>query len=271
MTRCRRLRALVVLAVALLGGMTAAGCVVVPIRMRTRVEAPKGTAHELSKKDLIPGKTTRQDVEAKYSAAEVGTDVPGLFWGRFRKSSWAFAAFTLLPAPYATGGRMWGISNLIVTFDENGSVRDSFVVSERDLHRPLARALAEVSAPSLGWESPLSIHGLEPDSEESGRSVDLELTSAGAVVTKHSRLGRDGKPRSPTAVATVGLTDIASLTVGHGGDRPGVVEVVLEFRAKTSVGGHLKFPVETRDAMTIARWWAQVRPGNAQAAVSTLR
>jgi hypothetical protein len=271
MTRRGRRRVSGVLAVVLLGAMSTAACVVVPMKVRTRVEAPAGTAHKLSKTEFIPGKTTREAVDTKYSAAAVGTDVPGLFWGRFRTSSWAFAAFTALPAPYATGGRMWGISNLIVTFDEDGSVRNSFVVAERDLHRPLARALAEVSAPPPEWGAPLSIHGLEPDSEESGRSVDLELTSAGAVVTKYSRPGRNGRPRSPTSVATVGLTDIESLTVGHGGSNPSAVEVVLGFRARTSVGDHLTFPVEPRDALTIVRWWAHARPGDVKAPASTPR
>jgi hypothetical protein len=260
MIRSHCLRASVVLAVVLLGTMSTAGRVVVPIKMRTRVEAPAGTKHVISKNDFIPGKTPREDVEGRYGAAAVETDAAGLFWGRFRASSWAFAAFTALPAPYATGGRLWGVRNLIVTFDENGLVRDSFVVSEGDLHRRLRRALVEVSAHPRESAQPLSIHGRDPNPEESGRSVDLELTSAGAVVTRHPRVGRDGRPRSETAVVTVALADIESLTVGHGGSDPYAVEVVLKFRSKTSVGDHLKFPVDPRDALTIARWWAHVRP-----------
>lgn len=260
MRRNPRVRASVVLAAVLLGAMAATGCVVVPMGMRTRVEVPAGTKQALSKNEFVPGKATREDVEGRYGVAAVGTDVPGLFWGRFRKSSWAFGFFTLLPAPYATGGRLWGVRNLIVTFDDHGSVRESFIIDEGDLHRPLMQALAEVSAPPGAWEQPLSIRGRDPDPEESGGSVDLELTGTGAVVTKHPRLSRDGRPRSPVAVATVGLADIESLTVGHGGKAPDAVEIVLKFRTKTSVGDRLKFPVDPPDAVTIARWWGQVRP-----------
>jgi len=268
MTRSRRLRASVVLAVVLLGAMTATGCVVVPMKMRTRVEAPAGTKRVISKNDLVPGKTTREDVEGRYGAAAVGTDVPGLFWGRFRKSSWAFAAFTALPAPYATGGRLWGIRNLIVTFDEYGSVKDSFIVDEGDLHRPLMQALAEISALPREWGQPLSIRGHEPDPEKPGGAVDLVLTNAGAVVTRHPRWTRHPLPQAPPAVVTARLADIESLTVGHGGDDPSSVEVVLRFKEETSVGHHLTFKVDPQDAILIARWWAQVKLGKMQASAS---
>jgi hypothetical protein len=210
MTRSRRLPASVVLAIVVLGAVATTGCVAVPIRMRTRVEAPAGTKQVLSRNDFVPGKTTREDVEGRYGAAVVWNDVPGLFWGRFRKSSWAFAAVTALPTPCATGGRLGGIRNLIVTFDEYGSVRDSFIIDEGDLHRPLMQALAEVPAPPREWGQPLRIRGRDPYA----------------------------------------------------------VEVVLKFRSKTSVGDHLKFPVDSPDTLTIARWWAQVKPRKMQASAS---
>src|SRR5215469_6634127 len=72
------------------------GCLVVPIKMRTidQTEAGKRTAEPAT--DIVPGVTTREQVEQKFHDIAVDSGDPQLFLGQFRKSGWAIV--------YAAGG-----------------------------------------------------------------------------------------------------------------------------------------------------------------------
>lgn len=74
---------------ALLCVLPAAGCIVVPVRTKTVIQNPAGHKEPFPQLAIVPGRTTREQVEEQYKSFAVDSGAPNLFWGRFRKSSWA--------------------------------------------------------------------------------------------------------------------------------------------------------------------------------------
>jgi len=70
-----------------------------------------------------PG-TQRQEVLSRLSVVDTAYSNPRLFWGRWSDSKWGYWWFVAAQ----TGGagdakRVWHVHNLLVSFDENGAVR----------------------------------------------------------------------------------------------------------------------------------------------------
>lgn len=262
--RIRRFRASIMLPVVFLGAMGATGCVVVPVRMKTRVEGPAGTKLELPKRLVVPGATTRAEVEEWYREFAVEPGVPNLFWGRFRKSSWAYyyavgVGSAGASAGGAGGGRTWGVYNLLVTFDPNGLVTSSALVPEKDLQARLAGAAAEAAAPPLDLTQPLFLENLVPDSSDRIRAIDLALTDTGLTVLKYPPWRSRTTPAPLPISAVVPMAQIERVQVGDGGtEAQGRVRVELRFTEQTDVGRRVVLWAEPRWASVIVRWLAQV-------------
>jgi hypothetical protein len=262
MTRNRRFHASVMLSVVLLGAAATSGCVV-PVKMKNRIEGPAGTKEGLSKEVLVPGTTTRREVEERYKGFAVDTGIPNLFWGRFRQSSWAVVFGVAGYAGAATGGgRKWNVRNLLITFDDDGTVRSSEVVLDEEFQDRWMTSLAELAAPPLDLSRTVKIDGLPPDLGTYAPTIDPELTSSGVVVTSHPYWISKKAPPLPK-VAGLSLARIESLTVGQGHARESVrMGVVLRFTGKTPVGRRLAFWVEPKAAPVLVRWLAQVTRPN---------
>jgi hypothetical protein len=250
------------LCLAVPAAMAVSGCVV-PVRMKNRVEGPAGRKEGLPKEILVPGTTTRQEVEERYKGFAVDTGIPNLFWGRFRESSWAVVyGVAGYGGGAAGGGRKWNVRNLLVAFNEDGTVRDSAAVADEEFQDRLSALVAELAAPPMDLSQPVKVGGLPPEPREVGAgTIDLELTSVGLVVTRYRYwISKKMAPPPPT-VATVPLERLESLTVGQGHAREAArMGVVLRFRGKTEVGRRLAFWVEPEVAPILARWLAQVKP-----------
>ncbi len=261
MTRFRRLRVLLLLSVVLPGAMAISGCVV-PIKMKNRVEGPAGAKVGLSKEALIPGTTTRQDVEQRYKDFAVDTGIPNLFWGRFRESSWAviWGVAGSGGGGAAGGGRKWNVRNLLVAFNDDGTVRSAEVVPDEEIQDRLVKAVAALAAPSQDLSQPVKVRGLPPEPREVGAgTIELELTPAGVVVTKYPYWTSKKMAPPPPKVATVPLERLESLTFGRGHAHEAArLGVALRFRGKTAVGRRLTFWVQPEVAPILARWLAQV-------------
>jgi hypothetical protein len=274
MTPSRRLRALVTAAVLLFGWMAMSGCVVVPVKMKTRVEGPAGKQGALPKDDLVPGVTTRREVEERYRTFRVDTGVPDLYWARYRKSGWG-----VFVAAYGAGGdhgRLWTLSNLIVTFDAAGTVKTSSAVKDEGLEPQMTLALFDLSAPLLDISQPIPVESLphDGDGRRHGRyqwppsllATGLELTREGVVVTTSpvhcKKTCRRDEPGAwwpePT---TVPLSNIREVTFESNDDESSWLDLVLRFETPTAAGGELKLSVAPSDAPLVLRWWAQVRRG----------
>lgn len=86
-------------------------CVVPPLPLTHRTEAPNGT--KLPDLDFIQvGLTTREQVEQNFPTLDTGA-TPGMFWGRYNHS--------VLSDP--GGSRHWNRTNLLITYDDHGVVK----------------------------------------------------------------------------------------------------------------------------------------------------
>jgi hypothetical protein len=86
-------------------------CVVPPLPLTHRTEAPSGT--KLPDLDFIQvGVTTREQVEQNLRSLDTGA-TSGMFWGRYNHS--------IMSDP--GGSRHWNRTNLLITYDDRGVVK----------------------------------------------------------------------------------------------------------------------------------------------------
>jgi hypothetical protein len=122
MNDLRRLR-LTLLPLIALFALT--GCIAGVAPMVMRNHGPSG--QQLAKNSFDPlsvkvGATTRNEALDKLSVINTGLDTPHFFWGRWATSKWGYMFAVGGPegAAWGDAGRIWGIHNLLVTFDEYG-------------------------------------------------------------------------------------------------------------------------------------------------------
>lgn len=252
MTR-RRLVPTLMRSALFIATMAAAGCVIVPMKLPTRLEeSVGGRKMTLPMGAIVPGTTTREEIGQRFGAIAVDSGVPGLYWGRFQKSTWGLGFGTLLPAPYVGGGRVWRVANLLVTFDDHDRVRSFAVAREEELQARLAGAVAAVGAPPLRLSEALEVRDV------SGRAArhDVVLTPTAITVTT-TRYHSGTVERS---VATVSLKLVERLQVGAGGEDLTGTEMQIRFSKRTEAGRKVALLVAPGSATAIVRWLAQARP-----------
>lgn len=103
------------------------------------------------------GATTRSEVLDKLSVINTGLDTPHFFWGRWATSKWGYVFVAGGPgAGVGDNGRIWGIHNLLVTFDEHGVAQ---TVQLMDDGLPLWREIIKQSksTPPIQMSIPISL------------------------------------------------------------------------------------------------------------------
>jgi hypothetical protein len=99
------------------------GCIAGVSPMVKRNRGPSG--QQLAKNSFDPlsvkiGATTRNEALDKLSVINTGLDTPHFFWGRWETSKWGYVFVAENCGDLCGEGRIWGIHNLLVTFDEHG-------------------------------------------------------------------------------------------------------------------------------------------------------
>ena len=113
----------------------ATGCII-PVRTTTAVQNLTGQKQPLPKEAIVPGRTTREQIEQEYKSFAIDSGAPSLLWGRFRKSQWAvlWGVCARYGAPGCAGADCaWGTYNLLVSFDSEGHVKTSETVRDKEL------------------------------------------------------------------------------------------------------------------------------------------
>ena len=251
MTRRRPIRLLMVpiLAVA---ALAESGCVLVPMKMTTRFEDSEGRMVTLPKGVIVRGTTTREEVAARFGSIEIESGVPGLYWGRARKSTWGLGFATVLPTVYAGGGRSWGIVNLLVTFDDRDRVTDYAIIGDPHLQAPLVRMVTAAAPPPLALSGTLRLEDLSGSTTRH----DVELTPAVVTVTTTRYRSNVRRP----SAAAIPLQVVRRVRIGEGGEDAGATKLEIRFSEKTMAGEKVTLAVTPRAAADLVRWLAQVRP-----------
>jgi hypothetical protein len=129
-------------------------------RLPARTRGPAGENLQVKRLDLAfldaPG-TQRQEVLSRLSAVDTSYTNPRLFWGRWSDSKWGYWWF-IAGNNSAEGDakRIWHVHNLLVSFDENGAIRQrKLFENDQSLWPELHAQLA--AAPPLDLAAPVSL------------------------------------------------------------------------------------------------------------------
>lgn len=265
--RCGRgVGGVMTLAPILLAALAMSACVPVAFPTTTRIEDKWRKEKKLPAAPIVPGRTTRAEVEDRYAAFTIETGIPDLYWARFRRSTWGGGV-----VGYPTGGgRAWSVANVLVSFGPDGTARRSVDAGEKQLLPDMIGMLAESAVPSAGGFEPVAIEGWStelkgPDGRPRAFSdaVGVDLTERGVVVTRHpwGDMLDGGHWQRPPIVATVPFAQIARVqSVPGDPDSPESLTIKFSFKAKTAVGDHLTIDVSTNAIPPTARWLARFRP-----------
>lgn len=265
--RCGRgLGRLMALAPVLLAALATSGCVPFAVPATTRIEDRRHAERKLPAAPIVPGRTTRSEVESRYAAFTLDTGIPNLYWARFRRSTWGGGVVGFPTG----GGRAWSVANVLVSFGPDGTARRSVDAGEKQLLSNMTRMLAELAAPSPGPFEPTLIEGRSsdlrgPDGRDRAFSnaVGVELTGRGVVVTRQpwEDAPDGGHSRRRAIAATVPFARIARVQSLPGDPEvPDTLTLRFSFTSKTAVGDHLTIDVSTVAIPTAARWLARFRP-----------
>jgi hypothetical protein len=180
-------------------------------RLPKRARGPAGENLENKQLDLTfldaPG-TQRQEVVNRLSSVDTTYANPRLFWGRWSESKWGYWWFVASNNDaMGDAKRVWHTHNLLVAFDENGTVRKKEVIdNDRSLWPELHAQLA--AAPALELSEPVSLEvsgfhnlariTLATDSVElmrsKGKEQVLRISPQKIVRFSHGRLNPSFRP-----------------------------------------------------------------------------
>jgi hypothetical protein len=201
---------LAVSALALSATIILAGCAGAT-RLPMRSRGPAGEALQVKQLDLsfldAPG-TLREDVVRRLGSVDTGYSNPRLFWARWSESKWGYWWFVASYTDAAGDAkRIWHVRNLLVSFDENGIVRNKQLYNDDrtpwvEFHGRLA------DAPPLDLSQPIQIGVLGPgklrtitlgkDSIQfdlqKGKVSHFEISPQAIIRVSHGVMGASGSP-----------------------------------------------------------------------------
>ena len=128
--------------------LLSAGCIAFPVRMSPELLGQPGVSADHT--FIKVGQTSRDEVLRSLGWTDTGMRESRLFWGSWKAST--SGTVVVFAIPGAMGGernRNWLTHNLLVEFDENGTVSRAREVKEKDIVRELfAWSRQSVSAAS---------------------------------------------------------------------------------------------------------------------------
>jgi hypothetical protein len=135
--------------------LAAPGCVVVPVRMPTKTQDMSGKPLELDFAFLKSGSTTRDQIVKNFAAIDAHLNQNDFFWGRWESSKWRFQAVGLAP----DGERQWENYNVLIQFDQTGTVKNWVLVDDKRLNQQLDLFDPVATQVPLDLASPLRVSG----------------------------------------------------------------------------------------------------------------
>lgn len=153
-----------------------------------------------------PG-TQREEVVSRLSSIDTSYSNPHLFWGRWSESKWGY--WWVIAGGYSAAGdakRIWHIHNVLVSFDENGTVRrKELFKDDKSLWTELHIRLADAPPLDLSQPIPIEVIGsgkvramtLGKDSIQFDRRnalLPVQISPQAIARISHSRLGIIGNP-----------------------------------------------------------------------------
>jgi hypothetical protein len=227
-------------------------CIVVPMKTPTLIKNSAGEKVPLPHDALIAGVTTREQVEQQYKSFAVDCGTPHLFWGRFQKSTWAMAGGMF--GAGAGASRMWGGFNLLATFDDNGILKYSETLPDKELVSRFVTMRKQLIFPALEQGQPIDVTGtpefpwLPP--------AEFQLSATEILVSMDRQVSAKKQKHVSLAIP---IAQVLSVQLGSTGEDKGDIHVELLLSEKTAFGKHIHFQAKPEGALTLVRWLEQVK------------
>jgi hypothetical protein len=241
MSRRLILRGLSLSTILLASSLMVSSCVY-PSKLPIRSKNIAGT--EVQQRDLDlsfvqVGSTRRDEVRSRLAAIDTGYSDPTLFWGRWVSSSWGTVQGLGIIYQYDDNHRIWKNRNLLIRFDEGGTVSSKVEVDEKALCRELLRHVVQL--PALNLSQPVIVN---VGYFTRGHSRPAQMTLANDRLEFRKM---DSRPSEIIRISPTKVTRI-SHSAGEGLDR---VWQVLHFDAKTAFGKKVTFGADAPDFVTL--------------------
>jgi hypothetical protein len=250
---CSRLLRLATIAVLtlLLGA-----CLGSPVPLPRRNRGASGEEHSLDLTFLKPGSTTRSDVAQTLGWLDVGYPHSNVFWGRWSSSNmgyWVVAGGGYNAA--AAGGRIWGVHNVVLSFDDHGLLRQTRLANEASLPRTLHQAFLECGDAPLDLSAPIELDAEHWHSFDSTYApATLELTAEAIDLQEFSRnLHYAHFP--PSQIVAVSHSGFVSQAQNR--ENPAAATLTIILQSKTPAGEKLTLRMTPHDLATLVQYLTQ--------------
>lgn len=235
---------------ALLYCLFLTGCIVAPIPMTKRVEVPgEASGRTAPNLNLLRrGQSTRKDVSEKFSVIDTGYTGNDLFFGRWVSSGsgwvWMIAGDNTGEGGY---WRNWKVHNLVVTFDENGALKDFNEVDDKRVLKTLARVSA--TQPLIEKDA------LPAEMQVQCRRVRVSMAlEPDSIVFDHS-----DQPKIRLRMAPAQIASLRLLRPHH--PDAATLEMRMDFRSRTTFGRKIQFAISPANAVRLTQYLQSVNSG----------
>lgn len=238
-----------------------AGCLVVPIKMRTLTQTAAGQRTLApTTTSVVAGTTAWPDLQLQYKDIAVDSGDPDLFLAQYRTSGWALVyGVGGLGAAQVGGGRLWQDIDILATFDGEGMVKTFEQIPERQLRERITEMQKSGQLAELNFTAPVRLNGQKTFWADTPVQIDLSMEDMSIQVT---RLAKKKAP-PPPLTATLTAAQIAKLELESQENwspdifRTRPFTVRLKFSRSTAIGKKLWVDLEPAEALTLVRWLAQ--------------
>jgi len=226
---------------------------VVPLRAPTRTHGNSGATEKISLEFLQSGKTTRDEVSTKLGATDTGIKDRQLFLGRWATSKWG-VLWMIAGNNSGAGGwnRGWARHNVLISFDDQGTVQQFRQFSDEDMVKQLSAWVAEGYTQPLDLSSPIEI------------PVDHRHSSGacfpGALILSNDsfEFRENEKHNFKISARQIRNLQLTSIGLGDKSD-PRYLNETIFFAEKTKVGGKMTVRIDVPAVLILVKYLAQTR------------
>jgi hypothetical protein len=237
-----------------------AGCIVVPVRAPTRTGLGASSVSPDKKLDLgflQKGTTTRQEVVEKLGWMDTGIKNERVFLGRWISSKWGVLWGVGGAGAAESGwGRVWGVQDLLVDFDERGVVQQHRLIPDGQLGMTLTNWVTEGQFPPTDLSSPVELTINGPFRK---KFCDCTLALGRDAFELHGTYDKKELNLSVAPTEILGMSLSSALQLGTADPDPHSVVMHLHFMKETSVGKTLTINANIPTVVILSEYLRQTK------------
>ena len=224
-----------------------ASCIIVPHPMTKRVIGMYGPIKGgVDYKFIVVGTTKSDEVRDKLRNFDTRFKHDQLFWARWCDSHAGITGGVGGYGAAAVGtGRLWGVRNLFVRFDEKGTVSSVREFKDGELYSAITAWVKEANPPAVDLSSPQSLivrrHGWRHYNNVTILLSDGELSFTD-----------DDKPERSFSVKPIQVSSVDGSWKRENEIEPRLTSQTIHFSTKTAIGSQLTVEMSALDLMDLA-------------------